>query len=181
VWEARALAALGLVALARGDEEQAVRQAETAVELVERTQHVYPLVYPDLLLALARILTGREGDVATRFRWEARNGLVDAIRGTRDAGARARWFRAPMQRELAGLLGLTPESDGAQEELPAGSSEDDADLLRRMTGGASNAEIAEDLGLAEDEVAARVEALFSRVGVSSREQATAFAVRESVA
>jgi DNA-binding CsgD family transcriptional regulator/tetratricopeptide (TPR) repeat protein len=181
VWEARALAALGLVALARDDEEQAVRQAETAVELVDRTRHVYPLVYPDLLLALARILTGREGDVATRFRWEARDGLVDAIRGTRDADARARWFRARLQRELSGLLGLTPESDGAEEELPPGFTEDDADLLRRVMGGASNAEIAGDLGLGEDEVAARVEALFSRAGVSSREQATAFAVRESVA
>jgi class 3 adenylate cyclase/DNA-binding CsgD family transcriptional regulator len=178
VWEAKALAALALVSAARGEEERAVAQAEAAVEVHERTLHIYPLVYPDLLLAVARILVGREGTVPTLFRARARQALLQAIHGTQDDAVRSRWFRAPIQRELAELVGMPEDVEVKPGE---GVDEGDTDLLRRVAAGQTNREMAEDLGLTEDEVAARLASLYSRTGVSTDVEAAVFSMQEGVA
>jgi len=46
--------------------------------------------------------------------------------------------------------------------------------------GRTNAEIADDLGIGEDDVVRRLGELFAKIGASSRAEATAFAFRERV-
>ena len=56
-------------------------------------------------------------------------------------------------------------------------SEDDRRLLRLLTEGRTNAEIAAQLGLGEDDVAQRLARLQARLGTSTRAEATSLAFR----
>ena len=69
-----------------------------------------------------------------------------------------------------------PASDGGTAAAP---SLDDAErrLLQLLTEGRTNAEIAADLGVGEDEVAQRLARLQARLGTSSRAEATSLAFR----
>ena len=53
-------------------------------------------------------------------------------------------------------------------------------FLRSLVQGRTNAEIADELGIDEDDVVRRLGELFTRIGASSRAEATAFAFRERV-
>jgi len=72
-----------------------------------------------------------------------------------------------------------PEFD-EEVEVRLARNEADAELLRCLIQGRTNAEIAEELGLDEPTVARRLGELFARIGTSSRAEATAFAFRERV-
>jgi hypothetical protein len=89
-----------------------------------------------------------------------------------------RWFRGPIGRELTELIGPSDLVTGAAAAVE-GESGDDA-LMQSLIEGKTNAEIAEALGIAEDDVARRLGELFAKIGASSRAEATAFAFRESV-
>jgi len=58
--------------------------------------------------------------------------------------------------------------------------ERDAELLKLLTEGLTNREIAERLGEEEQAVRRRLGELFARIGALSRSEATAFAFRERV-
>ena len=53
-------------------------------------------------------------------------------------------------------------------------------MLHLLTEGQTNREIAEDLGIPEDEVARRLREIFTAIGASSRAEATTFAFRERI-
>ena len=98
---------------------------------------------------------------------------------TLDESIRVRWFRGPLGRAVTELIGAS--------ELRIGSAEADGDaadantvLLTSLVQGATNAEIAAELGIDEDEVVRRLGQLFAEIGASSRAEATAFAFREGV-
>ena len=106
--------------------------------------------------------------------------LAMAAQRTMDESIRVRWLRGPLGRELAELAGpldgltMTPGGAGGTVE------ESDVELLGHLVQGLTNSEIAERLGLKEEEVSKRLAGIFARIGASSRAEATAFAFRERV-
>jgi DNA-binding NarL/FixJ family response regulator len=150
---------------------------------LKRTGHFYPLVLPDVLLTIARCLAGVDNQRAQQFRTETRVTLQRVAEATRDDDVRARWFRAPIQAELATLVGAAPmvELGQARKELPGGLTERQAEILRQVTSGQTNREIAEQLELTEQAVAEELASIFVLLGVSTTGQATAVAVMEGVA
>jgi DNA-binding CsgD family transcriptional regulator/tetratricopeptide (TPR) repeat protein len=182
-WEARAHGALGEVALARGDSAAATQAAYAATDALKRTGNLYPIVLPDVLLAVARCLVGVSEQRAQFFRTETHVLLQRVAEATRDDNVRARWFRAPIQAELTTLVGAGPivEPHQAHKELPGGLTERQAEILRHVTSGQTNHEIAGQLGVTEQSVAEELESIFVTLGVSTKSQATAVAVMKGVA
>ena len=111
----------------------------------------------------------------------------DAVRGrARDAdeATRVRWLKGPLGRELVALAG--PMAAAVSEQAAPGSAPGDAEpslddterhLLQLLTEGRTNAEIATELELGEDDVAQRLARLQARLGTSSRAEATSLAFR----
>jgi DNA-binding NarL/FixJ family response regulator len=115
-----------------------------------------------------------------------------------DDAVRDRWFRAPLHRALASVggepldearptVGETPAPSRSRSiglsprKLAGGLSEREAEVLRLVTLGKSNREIAGDLVLSEKTVARHLSNTYDKLGVSSRAAATAFALREGIA
>jgi tetratricopeptide (TPR) repeat protein/DNA-binding CsgD family transcriptional regulator len=178
-WRAQAEAVLALIALSSGDETRAADLARSA------QQHVMSAMQEDLhlsiLLPIARVLRDVGAPEA-----ESVLGYVHFAAGmiaqrTLDESVRVRWFRGPLGRALTELIGLNEMSAG-----PAASAGDDVSdagdraLLRSLVQGRTNEEIAHELGLDEAAVVRRLAELFSKIGASSRAEATAFAFRERV-
>ena len=182
-WEARAHGALGEVALSRGDSEAATQAAYAAADALKRTANFYPIILPDVLLAVARCLAGVDDQRAQLFRTETRVVLQRVAEATHDDDVRARWFRAPIQAELTTLVGAGPiaEPPQARQELLGGLTERQAEILRHLTSGETNREIARQLEMTEQSVAEELERIFVALGVSTKSQATAVAVMKGVA
>ena len=69
-------------------------------------------------------------------------------------------------------------STGPRRSRPASTwTMDERRLLQLLTEGRTNAEIAAELDLAEDDVAKRLARLFARLGTSSRAEATSLGFR----
>jgi class 3 adenylate cyclase/DNA-binding CsgD family transcriptional regulator len=182
-WEAQAHAALGQIALARGETQDAERAALLALSTLERTRHFYKLILPDILLLVARALAESDDPKAHAFRAETCRDLQAVAEGTHDDNVRARWFRAPIQRELAELVGandLIVQAAG-RAELPGRLTEREAEVLREVTSGKTNREMAADSGVSEEHVARRLDEVFAKLGVSTPAEATALALREGIA
>ncbi|MDR7420684.1 MAG: adenylate/guanylate cyclase domain-containing protein [Armatimonadota bacterium] len=184
-WEARARAALGEVALARGDAPGAAQAAIAALDGLKRTRtgSFYPFVLPDVLLAVARCLDGVNDPRAHLFRTETRLILDRVAEATRDDTVRARWFQAPVQAGLTRLVGAaaTPGKEHTTGEMRAGLTERQAEILRHVTSGQTNGEIAKQLEMSEQAVVVELDRIFAALGVSTKGQATAVAVMEGVA
>jgi DNA-binding NarL/FixJ family response regulator len=108
--------------------------------------------------------------------------LAVAAQRTLDADVRAKWFRAPVGRQLVELAGsLDGFAMGPQEGDGDGHvDERSVELLRLLTEGLTNQEIAERLGEDEATVTRRLGELYARLGTPSRSEATAYAFRERV-
>src|SRR5574341_1307431 len=182
-WEARAHGALGEVALSRGDSEAATQAAYAAADALKRTANFYPIILPDVLLAVARCLAGVDDQRAQLFRTETRVVLQRVAEATHDDDVRARWFRAPIQAELTTLVGAGPivGPPQARQELLGGLTERQAEILRHLTSGETNREIARQLEMTEQSVAEELQRIFVALGVSTKSQATAVAVMKGVA
>jgi DNA-binding NarL/FixJ family response regulator len=179
-WGLQADAALAQVAMARGDAEAAVTSARSALvgfeEALQEDAHLEVL----LPVAAALIQGGTEQEAAMA-RAFLQVTLAMAAQRTVDESVRVRWLRGPLGRELAELAGpmdgLTMTPGGG----PGASVEEaDLELLGNLVQGLTNKEIAERLGLKEEEVSKRLAGIFARIGASSRAEATAFAFRERV-
>jgi DNA-binding NarL/FixJ family response regulator len=111
--------------------------------------------------------------------------LARIAQGTADEAIRVRWLTGPVGRLLVELVGPMDESAAAFPAAPeapgrgAQSSLDQAErrLLQLLTEGRTNAEIATDLDLTQDEVAQRLARLFASLGTASRADATSLAFR----
>jgi DNA-binding NarL/FixJ family response regulator len=118
---------------------------------------------------------------------EERASITDALRvflaliaqRTIDPEVRARWFRGPVGGELARIAGPIA-ADGGKGPTSASMDPQDVTLLEALVAGRTDREIAEELRIAEAEVARRLADLFARIGTRSRAEATAFAFREVV-
>jgi DNA-binding CsgD family transcriptional regulator/tetratricopeptide (TPR) repeat protein len=179
-WGIQADAARAEVALARGNPDDAMEAARDALVAIMAAMHEdLPM---DAVLAIAKVYTAA-GDDAESDLVRGQVGLMLAMTAMRtlDEDVRARWFRAPLGRELAALagpLGSVGPATTDGDEGPLG--EPDATLLKLVTEGRTNQEIGRELGLSEAEVQSRMVEMFGKIGASSRAEATAFAFREHV-
>jgi DNA-binding NarL/FixJ family response regulator len=174
-WGSQADAALAGVWLARGDEKKAVQAARSALASLDAGMHED--LYPDVVLPAAVVLdaAGTEEDrAAVRARLKVMVWMV--AQRTLDEDVRVRWFRGPVGRELVRLSGslepahAEPSAQAAEDTF----TEDETAFLRLLTEGRTNREIAEELSLPEEEVVRKLGQIFTKLGASSRTEATLF-------
>jgi ATP/maltotriose-dependent transcriptional regulator MalT len=151
-----AYAAAG-VALARGDAAWAVPELRRAVRLWNDLGAPYESARCRLRLGRALRSLGDERSAAPE--------LAAARRAFADAGAR------PSEREAAGLVSPT---------TPGGLSRREIDVLRLVAAGKSNQHIAEALVLSEKTVARHMSNIFTKLDVTSRTAAAAYAFEHHV-
>ena len=184
-WGAQADAALATVALARGDIEAAVIAGGAAFQALQAGLHEDASL--EIVIPAARaVFAGGPPEVQGFVRGFLQSTLSRIAQGTADEAIRVRWLTGPIGRELVDLAGpmdaalAATESDDAAHAAPAaGPSLDDMErrLLQLLTEGRTNAEIAGELDLAEEDVVQRLARLFARLGTSSRAEATSLAFR----
>lgn len=141
------------VALARGDAAGAATGARRAVAAWTTLGAAYDVARCRALLGRAYRDLGDEG--------AARAELVAARETFARLGTR------PAERECARLLGEVP--------APGGLSPREVEVLRLVAAGGSNADVAAELVLSEKTVARHLSNIFTKLGVTSRTAATAFA------
>jgi len=189
-WGAQADAALAAVALVRGDIPGAAAAAGAALGALQSGLHED--VSLEIVIPAARALfAGGPPEVQGFVRGFLQSTLSRIAQGTADEAVRVRWLTGPIGRELVELAGPleTPAPDAAasagagvspgSRAHTAGPTLDDAErrLLQLLTQGRTNAEIAAELGLGEDDVAQSLARLLARLGTSSRAEATSLAFR----
>jgi ATP/maltotriose-dependent transcriptional regulator MalT len=141
----------GRVQLAQGD-PVALETLREAVEAWRALSVPYEEATARTLLGQAQRVAGDEAGAAASF--EAAVALFDQI------GAR-------LESRL--VLG------DAKRELPAGLTEREVEVLRLIAAGMTNNEIAAELFLSAKTVSRHLSNIFTKIGVSSRAAATAFA------
>lgn len=178
-WGAQADAALARIALFRGDMEAALASARQAVgRFLEALQEDANLEI--LLPVSAALIEGGQEEEAALARSFLQLTLAMAAQRTVDESVRVRWLKGPRGRELTDMAGplqgmtMSPGQQGPSFE------DADAELFGPLVEGLTNQEIAEKLGIEEEEVSRRLAGLFAKIGASSRAEATAFAFREQV-
>ena len=185
-WGAQADAALATVALVRGDIEAAVMAGGAAFQALQAGLHEDASL--EIVIPAARALfAGAPPEVQASVRGYLQTTLSRIAQGTADESIRVRWLTGPIGRELVELAGPmdAPAPEAAAGIEPgsaahaAGTSLDETErrLLQLLTEGRTNAEIAAELDLAEDDVVQRLTRLFARLGTSSRAEATSLAFR----
>jgi DNA-binding NarL/FixJ family response regulator len=180
-WGAQADAALAVVALGRGDPEAAAAAAGAAIAALQTGLHEDTSL--DIILPAARaVFGGAPPEVQASVREHLRATLSRIAQGTADEAIRVRWLQGPIGRELVELAGLADGDPDADVRQAAGDSASGLDaterrLLQLLTEGRTNAEIAVELALPEDDVAQRLGRLQARLGASSRAEATSLAFR----
>ena len=190
-WGAQADAALATVALVRGDIPGAAMAGGAALEALQAGLHED--VSLEIVIPAARaLLAGAPPEVQGFVRGFLQSTLSRIAQGTADEAIRVRWLTGPVGRELVELAGPmdgppdagarageTVAATPASAAAAAAPSLDDTErrLLQLLTEGRTNAEIAADLGVGEDEVAQRLARLQARLGTSSRAEATSLAFR----
>lgn len=108
----------------------------------------------------------------------ARTLLGEALRTVGDdVGATASFAAAARLFDQIGarLDALDGQGDEHKPNLPAGLTEREAEVLRLVAGGLTNNEIATQLFLSPKTVSRHLSNIFTKIGVSSRASATAFA------
>jgi ATP/maltotriose-dependent transcriptional regulator MalT len=144
------------VALAGSDPMTAYRRASEAVETFQALGFPYDE-------ARAREVRGGAAQL-----------LAEGDTAALDLAAAHQTFRAlgaePDARRVAGLLGEAPSPLSARE----------LDVLRLVTHGSTNKEIAAALFISEHTVARHLSNIYTKLGVGSRSAATAFAFERSL-
>jgi DNA-binding NarL/FixJ family response regulator len=179
-WGAQADAALAAVALARGDVQAAAAAGGAALQALQTGLHEDTSL--DIILPAARaLLAGGPPEAQAFVRGHLQATLSRIAQGTADDAVRVRWLTGPIGRQLAELAGTLEPAPGAGAAVASGGAAglDEAErrLLQLLTEGRSNAEIAVELGLQEDDVAQSLARLQARLGASSRAEATSLAFR----
>jgi DNA-binding CsgD family transcriptional regulator/tetratricopeptide (TPR) repeat protein len=181
-WGIEANAALAQVMLAKGSSEEAVNLArEAMVGLISARHEDLPV---DAVIAMGRVMMAAASQPEQEmFRFQVGVILAMTAMRTFDEDARARWFRGPIGGELSRIVGpieRLSRPGGNGDEPAVALEESDTAVLRLLTQGRTNAEIAAELRIAEEDVRRRLAGMFAKIGASSRAEATAFAFRERV-
>jgi len=180
-WGAQADAALASVALARGDPTAAAMSAGAAFAALQAALHEDASL--DIVIPAARALfAGGPPDAQEAVRDHLRTTLLRIAQGIGDEDIRVRWLAGPVGRPLVELAGAEGSATVAGERVEGrnateGLEEIDRRLLQLLTQGRTNAQIAEELELAEVVVAQRLAGLQAQIGASSRADATSLAFR----
>lgn len=96
--------------------------------------------------------------------------IVEAVRGV--ARGETGWVSRKVAAKLSQIL--RDEKDGSRDFTPR-----EMDVLRLLTDGKTNGEIALALGISEKTVEKHMDAIFRKMGVNSRVEAAVIAVREN--
>jgi ATP/maltotriose-dependent transcriptional regulator MalT len=194
---ARLLPAAAQIAVAAGH----VERADASVRELEETAESFdtPMLRAMAALGRGRVLLAR-GELAPACaslrdavaRWQAlgvpfeeataRTVLAQAHREAGDEDAAAACFaaaRASFERIGAVLDPGAPEVTG-QADLPGGLSPREVEVLRLIAAGLSNKEIAAELHLSVKTVSRHLSNIFTKIGVSSRSAATAYAFEHHI-
>jgi DNA-binding NarL/FixJ family response regulator len=147
----------GEVLLAEGNEREALRTLRRAFELWQELDA--PFEAARVRVAIARALRALGDDETAELELRA------ARRVFEDLGA------APALAELDRLAGVTPH----------GLSPRELEVLRHLAGGRTNRDIAEELGISERTVDRHVSNLYTKLDVSTRAAATAWAYEHGLA
>jgi DNA-binding NarL/FixJ family response regulator len=182
-WGAQADAALATAALGRGDVAAAVTAGGSVFEALQAGLHEDTSL--DIVIPAARaVFAGGPPEVQGFVRGFLQTTLARIAQGTADEAIRVRWLTGPIGRalvELAGPMETATEATAPRDlTSPAAAPDlDDSErrLLQLLTEGRTNAEIATELRLREDDVAQRLARLQARLGASSRAEATSLAFR----
>ncbi|HYN68609.1 MAG TPA: AAA family ATPase [Candidatus Eisenbacteria bacterium] len=182
-WGAQADAALATVALVRGDIPAAVMAGGAALQALQAGLNEDASL--EIVVPAARaVFAGAPPEMQGFVRGFLQSTLSRIAQGTADEAIRVRWLTGPVGRGLVELAGPmeAPASDAATPGSAAHAAQpslDDAErrLLQLLTEGRTNAEIAAELAVGEDEVAQRLARLQARLGTSSRAEATSLAFR----
>jgi ATP/maltotriose-dependent transcriptional regulator MalT len=111
----------------------------------------------------------------------ARTLLGQALRMSGDeTGATASFDAAARLFDQIGARLDAREALGGKPALPAGLTEREAQVLRLVAGGLTNNEIAAELFLSPKTVSRHLSNIFTKIGVSSRASASAFAVEHHI-
>jgi tetratricopeptide (TPR) repeat protein/DNA-binding CsgD family transcriptional regulator len=178
-WGPQADAALATIALSRGDVPAAVAAAAAAIQALQASFHEDGSL--EIVIPVAKaIFAGGPPETQAFVTKYLQLVLARIAQGTLDEAIRVRWLRGPLGRELVELVGSFDEAgvtnrDGTFD----GPDIDDVDrsLLRLLTEGNTNAEMAAKVELTEDAVGVRLAKLLARLGVSSRAEATTLAFK----
>ena len=182
-WGAQADAALATVALLRGDIAAAAAAGGAAAQALQAGLHEDASL--EIVIPAARALfAGGPPDTQEFVRSFLQVTLSKIARGTADEAIRVRWLTGPIGRELVALAGPL-EMPVSEAATPSSASHDavvslddtERHLLQLLTEGRTNAEIATELELGEDDVAQRLAHVQARLGTSSRSEATSLAFR----
>ncbi len=157
--QARAAYSSGLVELTRGD-------AGGALPYLRKARQLWASLDLPFEVARVRALIGR-----------SLRAMGDQQSGQIELAAAAEGFRrlraAPALAEVAALL--------EPDDLPAGLTPREAEVLRLVAAGRSNAQVASELVLSEKTVARHLSNIFGKLGVGSRTAAAAFAFEHGLA
>jgi DNA-binding NarL/FixJ family response regulator len=155
------LRAQGLMLARQGDRRGAL-QAFCASADLARAQHALPEL-GRTLADLAHVARGGDHAVATQADTE-RAEIVNRI--------------GPEVRGLAWAAGHVSTSVKGSDHLMEGLTARQAEVLRLVTQGMTDRQIAAELVLSEKTVGRHLENIFARLGVSSRTAASAIALRQ---
>jgi DNA-binding CsgD family transcriptional regulator len=188
-WGAYADAARAEVALARGDVTAAAAAGGAAMQKLEESM-TEDAHLPALLSASRGVFAGAPPQIQAQVREWLQLTLSRIAQATVDDAVRVRWLRGPLGRELVELAGglgdaSTAESTAGARPQPATNGSqpataDDAEdraILRLLTEGQTNREMAESMGITEAAVAEQLARVLGRLGASSRAEATSLAFR----
>ena len=181
LWAAQADAAAAEVALARGNTELAVELGRNAIALYSAAASEDP--HLEILLPAGRAILAAGTDEAEKEFVRGHLKLIQALalQRTFDESIRVRWLRSPVGLQLAEVAGPFEGALANGKSAEQGSLDgDDTQLLRLLTEGKTNSEIAIELGVGESAVSNQLTALYARIGTASRAEATAFAFRARV-
>ncbi len=179
-WGAQADAALSGIAFARGHGMAAVMAGGAAFQALQAGLHED--VSLEIIIPAARaVLAGGPPEMQVFVRGYLQQTLARIAQGTADEKVRVAWLTGPVGRELVELAGPmeAPAAAAPGAATPGQPSLDQTErrLLQLLTEGRTNAEIAADLDLVEDDVVKRLARLFARLGTSTRAEATSLAFR----
>jgi DNA-binding CsgD family transcriptional regulator len=149
---AAAAYSLALVALERGDPDQALPQAREALRLWSTLQAPYEIARTKVLIGRSFRLLEDEESALTE--------LTSACRSLGELGA------VPTRQEVERLL---------HRDSAGGLTAREIEVLRLVAAGRSNAEIAQQLVLSDKTVARHLTNIFTKLDVPSRTAAAAYA------
>ena len=159
VIDAMAALATGAVQLSRDDVDDAVHSARRALELYRHLELPYQTAHAQMLLGKASRAAGDEE--RARLEFDGARTTFEQLDAKLDV------------RRVSALLEKAP--------LAGGLSARETEVLRLVAAGKTNKQIATELSLSEHTISRHMQNIFTKLGVSSRAAATAFAFEHGIA